>query len=93
MSNSKNRLSLRQAILNKITAYSQKAAGLGQQARQLVFGFGLRSTMDIDRCSLPVKLLTDHRILQRQSTYQQAGGVHSGMAEYGLNKARQQQKI
>ena len=80
--------SLRHAMLNKLTTYGQKAAGLGQRVRQLVFGFRLRSTAHIDRWSLPVKLLHDHRILQRRRAFKQAGGLHSSIADHALKKAR-----
>ncbi len=74
-------------ILNKIKGYSQKAGKLGRRVRKLVFGFRLRSTIDIDRWSLPVKLQR-HRILQRRRAFQQGGGARSSMAEHALNKAR-----
>lgn len=89
MSHSADRASLRQTLLHKLTAYSQKAAELGCRVRQLVFGFRLRSTAHIDRWALPVKLLHDHRILQRRRAFKQAGGSHSSMATYALEKARQ----
>jgi hypothetical protein len=79
----------RRTILNKLTRYSQKAAGLGRRVRQLVFGFRLRSTAHIDRWALPVKLLHDHHVLQRRRAFKQAGGSHSSMAVYALEKARQ----
>ncbi|MBE7472872.1 MAG: hypothetical protein DPW09_27545 [Anaerolineae bacterium] len=84
-----NQSDVRRTILNKLTRYSQKAAGLGRRVRQLVFGFRLRSTAHIDRWALPVKLLHDHRILQRRRAFKQAGGSHSSMAVYALEKARQ----
>lgn len=84
-----NQSDVRRTILNKLTHYSQKAAELGLQARQLVFGFRLRSTAHIDRWALPVKLLHDHRILQRRRAFKQAGGSHSSMAVHALEKARQ----
>lgn len=80
---------VRQTILNKLTRYSQKAAGLGRRVRQLVFGFRLRSTAHIDRWALPVKLLHDHHVLQRRRAFKQAGGSHSSMAVHALEKARQ----
>lgn len=88
MSDSADRTSLRRTALNKLAAYSQKAAGLGRRARELVFGFRLRSTAHIDRWALPVKLLHDHRILQRRRAFKQAGGSHSSIAMYALDKAR-----
>lgn len=75
-------------VLDKIKAYSQKAGQLGHRARKAVFGFRPRATMVIDRWSLPVKLLQRHRILQRQRVFQQAGGAHSSVARYALEKAR-----
>ena len=84
-----NQSDVRRTILNKLTRYSQKAAGLGRRVRQLVFGFRLRSTAHIDRWALPVKLLHAHRILQRRRAFKQAGGSHSSMAVYALEKARQ----
>lgn len=78
----------RDTILKKITAYSQKAGQLGRKARQLVFGFRLRSTAHTDRLAFPVKLLHDHRLLQRWRAYRQSGGHHSSIARYALNKAR-----
>ena len=89
MSHPADRASLRQTVLHKLTAYSQKAAELGRRVRQLVFGFRLRSTAHIDRRALPVKLLHDHRILQRRRAFKQAGGSHSSMATHALEKARQ----
>jgi hypothetical protein len=89
MSHSADRTSLRQTLLHKLTTYGQKAAELGWRVRQLVFGFRLRSTAHIDRWALPVKLLHDHRILQRRRAFNQAGGSHSSMAMYALEKARQ----
>lgn len=80
--------SLRQSLFHKLTTYGQKAAGLGLRVRQLVFGFGLRSTAHIDRWALPVKLLHDHRILQRRRAFKQAGGLHSSIAAHALEKAR-----
>lgn len=88
MSYSRDRFPSPRAILKKITSYSQKAATLGHRARQLVFGFRLRSTAHIDRWALPVKLLHDHRILQRRRAFQQAGERHSSIAMYALNKIR-----
>ena len=75
-------------VLDKIRSYSQKAGQLGHRARKAVFGFRSRSTMSIDRWSLPVKLLQRHRILERQRTFQQAGGIDSSVARYALEKAR-----
>ena len=89
MSHPADRASLRQTVLHKLTAYSQKAAELGRRVRQLVFGFRLRSTAHIDRWALPIKLLHDHRILQRRRAFKQAGGSHSSMATHALEKARQ----
>jgi hypothetical protein len=75
-------------VLDKIKSYSHKAGQLGHRARKAVFGFRSRSTMTIDRWSLPVKLLQRHRILQRQRVFRQAGGSRSSVAMYALEKAR-----
>lgn len=75
------------AILDTIKGYSRKAGELGRRVRELVFGFRLRSTVDIDRWSLPVKL-NRHRILQRRRVFHQAGGIRSSIARYALKKAR-----
>ena len=88
MSNSDSRGSLRDSIFQKITTYSQKAGRLGRRVRQLVFGFRLRSTAHTDRLALPVKLLHDHRILQRWRTHRQSGGHRSSIAQHALKKAR-----
>jgi hypothetical protein len=88
MSNSPDWISLPRTVLNKLTIYSQKAAELGRRARRLVFGFRLRSTAHIDRWALPVKLMYDHRILQRRRAFKQAGGSHSSIAMHALEKAR-----
>jgi hypothetical protein len=90
MSNSHDRVPLRNTLLQMITIYGQKAGELGRRVRQLVFGFRQRSTLPMDRWSLPVKLLHDHRLVQRQRTFQQGGGSRSSMALYALNKARRQ---
>jgi hypothetical protein len=92
MSDFQNRLPLRQTLLERIAAYSQKASKLGRRARELVFGFRLRSTMPIDRWSLPVKLSHDHRLMQRQRAFQQGGGTRSSIALYALNRARHNQQ-
>jgi hypothetical protein len=76
-------------VLDKIKGYGHKAGQLGYRARKVVFGFRPPSPMTIDRWSLPVKLLQRHRILQRQRVFRQAGGDHSGVARYALEKARQ----
>jgi hypothetical protein len=75
-------------VLDKIKNYSQKAGQLGHRARKAVFGFRSSSNKSIDRWSLPVKLLQRHRILQRQRVFRQAGGNHSSIARYALEKAR-----
>ncbi len=80
--------SMRQVIFQKIMAYSKRAGRLGHRVRQLVFGFRLRSTVPSDRWSLPVKLIHDHRLMQRQRVFQRSGGNHSSMAQYALKKAR-----
>ena len=88
MSNSSSRVSLRDSVFKKIAAYGQKAGRLGRRARQLVFGFRLRSTAHTDRLALPVKLLHDHRILQRWQAHRQSGGHRSSIAQHALKKAR-----
>ncbi len=89
MNHSFDHSSLQRTVLSKITSYSRKAAKLGQRVRQLVFGFRLRSTAHIDRWALPVKLLHDHRILQRRRAFKQSGGLHSSIALHAIKKARQ----
>jgi hypothetical protein len=89
MNNEKeHRRPLRDKLLKKIMGYSQQAARLGQRVRQLVFGFRLRSTAHSDRWALPVKLLHDHRVLQRQRAFKKSGGPHSSIAQHALNKVR-----
>jgi len=79
---------LKKIIFNKIVAYGHKAGQLGLKVRQSVFGFRLRSTIHADRLVLPVKLLHDHKILQRWRAYRQSGGRGSSIARHALNKAR-----
>jgi hypothetical protein len=88
MSKLNNRSSLRDTIFQKLMIYSRKAGKLGQRVRQLVFGFRLRSTVHIDRWALPVKLLYDHRVLQRWRVHNKSGGDRSSIAQHALNKAR-----
>lgn len=87
----KNFNSVREAILNKVGRYSLKITDLGRRVRQKVFGFRQRSTAHIDRWALPVKILHDHRLMQRRRAFQQAGGSRSGIAEHAMRKARQNQ--
>jgi hypothetical protein len=75
-------------VLDKIKQYGYKAGQLGHRARKAVFGVRPRSPRVIDRWTLPVKLLQRHRILERQRVFRQAGGDHSSMARYALEKAR-----
>lgn len=90
MSNSnRNFNSVREAILNKFGQYGRNATNLGQRVRQKVFGFRHRSTAHIDRWALPVKILHDHRLVQRRRAFQQAGGNNSSIAEHAMRKARQ----
>jgi hypothetical protein len=89
---SKNFNSVRDAILSKFGQYGRKATTLGQRVRQKVFGFRQRSTADIDRWALPVKVLYDHRLVQRRRAFQQAGGSRSSIAEHAMRKARQNQQ-
>ena len=77
-----------QTVLDKIKSYGQKVGQLGHRARKAVFSFRPPTSMSIDRWSLPVKLLQRHRILERQRTFQQAGGIHSSIARYAMEKAR-----
>jgi hypothetical protein len=77
-----------QTVLDKIKRYSQKVGQLGHRARKAVFSFRPQASIAIDRWSLPVKLLQRHRILERQRVFQQAGGTHSSIARYALEKAR-----
>ena len=88
MSNLNNHNFWRDTIFNKIAVYGQKASQLSRRVRQLVFGFRLRSTAHSDLRALPIKLLHDHRILQRWRAYRQSGGHRSSIAEHALNKAR-----
>lgn len=79
------------SIFAKITAYSQKISAMSRQVRQRVFGFGRRSTTHTDRRSLPVKVLHEHRLVQRRRAFRQAGGSRSSIAVHALNRARKQQ--
>jgi hypothetical protein len=82
-------ISFKQTVLATLTSYSHKAAALGRQVRQLVFGFRQRSTAHIDRWALPVKLIHDHHVPQRRRAFKQAGGLQSSVALRALEKARQ----
>ena len=84
---------LRDTLLEKISVYGQQAGVLGQRARQLVFGFHRRSTIPIDRWSFSVKTLHDHKLVQRQRTFQQGGGESSGLARHAMDKARHQKQL
>ncbi len=84
--------SVREAILGKFSQYGHKATDLGQRVRHKVFGFRQRSTAHIDRWALPVKILHDHRLVQRRRAFQQAGGSRSSIAEHAMRKARQKQQ-
>jgi hypothetical protein len=88
MSDSNDRLSLRSTILTKVAAYSKRASQLGLRVRQLVFGFRLRSTAHSDLRALPVKLIHQHRIIQRWRAHNQSGGHRSSIAQHALSKAR-----
>ncbi len=79
---------LRGALVDKLSAYGQKAGDLGQQVRKRVFGFRQRSTFFIDRSSFSVKLLHEHKLVQRKRAFQQGGGERSGMVRYALDKVR-----
>ena len=80
--------SLRETLFNKISDYSKKAGQLSRRVREQVFGFRLRSTINIDRGALPVKLLHKHRLLQRWRAHRQSGGSRSSIAQHALDKAR-----
>ncbi len=86
-----NSASSRRTLFSVLRGYTHKAAQLGQLARERVFGFRLRSTIHIDRLSLPVRLLNDHHLLQRQRAFYESGGPRSSIAQHAINKARQQQ--
>ncbi|MFC1975154.1 hypothetical protein ACFLXQ_02000 [Chloroflexota bacterium] len=92
MNDLQDRIPLRDTLLQKLTIYGQRVGELGRRVRQLVFGFRLRSTVPIDRWSLPVKLTYDHRLVQRKRTFQQGGGHRSSMARYALNKVRRKKQ-
>ncbi|HRV91093.1 MAG TPA: hypothetical protein P5526_02905 [Anaerolineae bacterium] len=83
---------LREKVFDKIKNYGQKAGDLGQQVRHLVFGFRQRSTAHVDRHAFPVKLLVDHRLVQRRRAFQQSGGTRSSIALHALDKVRKQQQ-
>lgn len=83
---------LRGKVSDKVKAYGHKAGELGRRVRHLVFGFRQRSTAHVDRNSLPVKLLVDHRLVQRRRAFKQAGGTESGIALHALDKVRRQQQ-
>jgi hypothetical protein len=92
MSNARHLSSLKNNLFKKITTYSKKAAQLGHGVRHRVFGFRRRSTAHIDRWALPVKLLHDHRLLQRQRVFRQSGGSRSSIAKHALKKARSREQ-
>jgi len=81
----------RKAIFEKIKRYSNRAGTLGHRTRRLVFGFRLRSTTPSDRWSLAVKLMHDHRLVQRRRAFQKAGGSSSSIAQHALKKAQHNQ--
>jgi hypothetical protein len=85
MSNS-NFNTLRRAIFRKVTNYSQKVAQLGHRTRAMVFGFGRRSTTTIDRQALSVKVLHEHKLMQRRRAFEQAGGNQSSIAAHAMEK-------
>ncbi|HMQ55278.1 MAG TPA: hypothetical protein PKD98_24565 [Anaerolineae bacterium] len=87
MSRSAKRMT-RHLIFEKIKAFGRRAGELGLQVRHTVTGFGLRSTAHTDRWALPVKLLVDHRLVQRRRAFKQAGGARSGIARQAVDKAR-----
>ena len=75
-------------VLDKIKAYSHKAEAWRHRARKVVFG----ANVQIDRWTLPVKLLQRHRVLQRRQAFHQSGGTHSSIVQYALEKARHGRK-
>jgi hypothetical protein len=79
---------LRDSLFDKLATYGQKAGDLGQRVRKLVFGFRQRATLPTDRWTFSVKLLYDHKLVQRQRAFQQGGGEHSGMVRHALSKVR-----
>ncbi|MCB9099988.1 MAG: hypothetical protein H6632_10635 [Anaerolineales bacterium] len=83
---------LRKKVFDKIKDYGQKVGDLSQRVRQLVFGFRQRSTAHVDRQAFPVKLLVDHRLVQRRRAFQQSGGARSSIAMHALDKVRKQQQ-
>lgn len=89
MSNSNNFVAFKDTIFQKLTKYGQGAAQLGQRVRRKVFGFRRRSTAHIDRWAMPVKILHDHRLVQRRRAFMQSGGHRSGIALHAMKKARQ----
>jgi hypothetical protein len=83
---------LKETLFKKMTTVSRKISSMGQQVRRRVFGFNRRSTTHTDRMSLPVKVLHDHRLVQRRRAFNQAGGTRSGIALHALKKAQTKQK-
>ena len=79
---------MRHIIFDKVMKYSKRAGRLGHRVRQQVFGFRLRSTTHSDRKSISVKLLHDHRLLQRRRAFKKSGGNSSSMAQHALEKAQ-----
>jgi hypothetical protein len=79
-------------VLDKIKDYGHKAEQWGHRARKVVFGFRSPASMQIDRWSLPVKLLQRHRILQRRQAFHRAGGTRSSIVQHALEKARHARK-
>jgi hypothetical protein len=86
-------ITFRDTLLEKISIYGQQAGELGQRTRKLVFGFHRRSTVPIDRWSFSVKTLHDHKLVQRQRTFQQGGGERSGLARHALDKVRHRKQF
>ena len=92
MSNPSNFKLFRKAVFSKISQYSHKVTGLGRNVRHKVFGFRQRSTAHIDRWSLPVKILHDHRLVQRRRAFQKSGGHRSSIAKHAMRKIRQDRR-
>jgi len=92
MSNPKNLIALKKSVFTKFSTAGRKVTELGQRARRTVFGFHHRSTAHIDRWALPVKILYEHRIIQRKRAFKKSGGNQSSIALYALEKARHKEQ-
>lgn len=74
-------------ILQQIKSYAHQSGNLTRQARALIFASQPRSSLDVDRAVLPLKL-HEHRLVQRRRVFQQAGGRASSIAVYAMDKVR-----